>query len=624
MFEPYLDIPALAASLVPKARRCVFPRAGEREPWEALAPEARKELLSWGEEALEGYPMLTATQFLAFVRTGDRQAYEQPYFQRRHRLMGAVLAECARHDGAFLDAVADGLWCICEESSWVISAHNGSSHEGMRPPGQRPLPDVENPYIDLFAAQTAATLCYALYLLGDELNALSPLIGRRVRLELEKRIFLPFFTRDDFWWMGMIRKDLNNWTPWILSNLMDAMLLTLEDDNRLAEGLSRAMEMLDRYLDTVPPDGGCDEGCAYWNMAGASLLDCLESLHTATGGAIDLFGEPLVQAMGCFPLQAHIEGPWFWNFADCDAKPRLDGESLYRYGRRTGNRALEALGARIAGERTSLRSTDTPQMNRVLWTLGISSPFSGGISGASGTSSLSSGASSSPSWVALPHLQVYAWRGNGWYGALKGGHNGESHNHNDVGSFILYLDGHPQIVDAGNLVYTAQTFGPRRYELWNTRSGNHNLPLIGQAEQREGRRYAAQVLEADEAGAALELAGAYPPEAGLASFTRRFSLTESGPVLTDRLELAQGQSQPEPLPVTWIFLLANEPRWDPAANLLRAGPMALQVPPGARYEALTMPITDRRMARCFQTLWRVAFTYGPQAIYHMTFAVTRS
>jgi hypothetical protein len=30
---------------------------------------------------------------------------------------------------------------------------------------------------------------------------------------------------------------------------------------------------------------------------------------------------------------------------------------------------------------------------------------------------------------------------NGLYFAALGGHNAESHNHNDVGNFVVYLDG---------------------------------------------------------------------------------------------------------------------------------------------------------------------------------------
>ena len=197
MFEAFLKQNDLAALLKPREARRPFPAGCERERWHALPEDAKRELLDWGREALSGYPVLCATQFMAFVRTGDRQAYEAPYFKRRMNLMGAALAECIQWDGTYLDAVIDGLWLICEESSWVVSAHNGSSHAHQRPASERPLPDIQNPYIDLFAAQTAATLAHVLALLQRRLDAVSPLIARRVRLEIERRVLLPFMTRDD-------------------------------------------------------------------------------------------------------------------------------------------------------------------------------------------------------------------------------------------------------------------------------------------------------------------------------------------------------------------------------------------------------------------------------------------
>ena len=113
MFAEYLNQHDLTELLVPREGYRPFPRRQAREQWESLSKERREALLAWGEEAKAGYPMLTATQFLAFSRSGSRAAYETPYFERRHKLIGAALAECVADDGSYLDAVIDGLWCIC-------------------------------------------------------------------------------------------------------------------------------------------------------------------------------------------------------------------------------------------------------------------------------------------------------------------------------------------------------------------------------------------------------------------------------------------------------------------------------------------------------------------------------
>ncbi len=516
-----------------------FPKRTDRARWTGIAREKREQLLAWGNEALAGYPMLTATQFLAFSRTGNRQVYEQPYFARRSLLMGAALAECAADDGRYLDAVIDGIWCICEESAWVLSAHNGSDHPGAPPMTARPLPDVTNPYVDLFAAQTAATLADVLYLLQDRLDAVSPLIARRARREIDLRVVTPFLTHDDFWWMGMIRRDVNNWTPWIVSNVIDVLLLLERDAHRRSEGIARGMRMLDSYLAVLPPDGGCDEGAGYFNMAGAALADALQSVYAATGGRVSFYHEPLIRRIAAFPLHAHIDGPYFINFADCDAMPRMDGERLLHLGQRTDNPALAALGAQALARR------------------------------------------------------------------------------NDVGTFLLYTDGQPRVIDLGNCVYTAKTFGPERYTLMNTRSRNHNVPLIGAMEQAAGREHAAADVSADCHGLRLDIAAAYPKEAGVCRLCRTFAIDGNGMTLTDDIELDRAQ------PVTWVFMLRDRPELSPGSASF--GGLLLSHDSTLLQRVEEIPVTDPRMAGNFPgSVWRLALEAPAGRLHHRTFAFQRS
>lgn len=607
MFEEYLNSHNLHAMLRAPEECRLWPRRQERAAWEAIPQEKRQALLAWGEEAKAGYPMLTATQFLAFCRTGSRQAYEKPYFARRSLLMGAALAECVKDDGSYLDAVIDGIWCICEESSWVISAHNGSDHPGVPPVSERPLPDVANPYVDLFAAQTAATLTDILCLLEDKLDDVSPLIARRVRGEIDRRVITPFMTHDDFWWMGMIRRNVCNWTPWIVSNVIRVLLWLDRDAYRRSAGVARAMRMLDSYLAVLPADGGCDEGAAYFNMAGLALFDALEYVYRATGERVNFYGEPFIRQIADFPVKAHIEGEYFVNFADCDVKPLLDGASLYLFGRRTRNERLAALGSEIAARCKGVRPLDTPQMSRVLCAL-----FAGV------TFKMTPARAAQPqTYVSLPELQVFAWRRGGLYAAIKGGHNDESHNHNDVGSLIVYADGEPQIVDMGNFVYTAKTFGPERYTIDNTRSRNHNVPLIGDVEQAPGRVHAACRVYANRLGARLDIARAYPPEAGVQSLVRALRVSREGIALHDVVRLDAPRS------VTWVFMLRNAPCV--GEGEARFGPLTLCFDPALCAHAEEIPVTDARLARNFPgSLWRLTLTGAPGQDHEQTFTVKRS
>ena len=69
-------------------------------------------------------------------------------------------------------------------------------------------------------------------MLRDELDAYSKGIGKRVFAELNKRIFQPYLTRTDFWWMGFTGQPVNNWNPWVNTNvLMTALYSELAADS---------------------------------------------------------------------------------------------------------------------------------------------------------------------------------------------------------------------------------------------------------------------------------------------------------------------------------------------------------------------------------------------------------
>jgi hypothetical protein len=149
--------------------------------------------------------------------------------------------------------------------------------------------------------------------------------------------------------------------------------------------------------------------------------------------------------------------------------------------------------------------------------------------------------------VWLGEIQVMAARdrageSRGWYLAAKGGHNAESHNHNDVGNFIVYRDGRPLIIDAGVETYTRKTFSPQRYEIWTMQSAYHSLPTINGVMQAAGREFAARDVRIEFGDVAaqltLDLAGAYPPEAGLQAWLRTLTLRRgAGVALEDRYTL---------------------------------------------------------------------------------------
>ena len=531
----------LRAMLIPVDQWKPFPSAADRAAWEALPQETREASIVRGEAALEyDWPALKATEFLGYARVGNRSQYERLRSERRRQLSSLVMAECVEGKGRFLDQIANGIWATCEETWWGVPAHVGAQKAGSG------LPDADEPVVALFSADTAAQLAWTVYMLGPQLEQVSPMILPRIQREVDRQMLTPALERDDFWWMGFAGRTVNNWNPWINSNWLTCTLLMEQDADRRVRSVEKILRSLDQFLNPYPKDGGCDEGPGYWGRAGASLFDCLEMMHRATDGQFTVYDNALVQNIGRYIYRVHIADSYFVNFAD--ASPRGGGSSdlVYRYGKRINDPLMMAFGAwnaqqrqrRIAEWMRRQAQQDGGQENaqqqrrrrgRGGW--GSVSSFRSLVSLFS-PGNLEEVADAAPPHlrdVWFPDLQVFVARdqggsSKGLYVAAKGGHNSESHNHNDVGNFIVFRDGLPVLIDAGVGTYTAQTFSSRRYEIWTMQSAYHNLPTINGVMQREGREFAAKDVAYKETDAAaqfsLDISGAYPPEAGVASWKR--------------------------------------------------------------------------------------------------------
>ena len=303
-----------------------------------------------------------------------------------------------------------------------------------------------------------------------------------------------------------------------------------------------------------------------------------------------------------FPLKMEMGNGWFANFADCDARPFISGERLETAGQLLKDTALTALGTRMRGTIAD-QLKDVPHLTRALDLI-----FHAPAGKADETAER-------PADMYLPDLQVRLVRRGGWTLACKGGHNGENHNHNDVGSFILFRDGEPAVVDAGNMVYTAKTFSAERYTLWNVRAEWHNLPIIGEYEQREGAEHAARNVKMTPDGMEMNLEGTYDAETGIRELKRSYRLSADGLRLTDEGTLKSAQK------VTWVFLLRCKPAWD--EGRITAGSLAVKCPDGLEYKAEEIPVTDPRMARSWPgSLWRVLLRSGPAEAFRAEFLFT--
>ncbi|MDR1455544.1 MAG: heparinase II/III-family protein [Tannerella sp.] len=503
--------------LIPRDKWTPFPPLDDRQGWAVADTASLGVYTRYAESVLDyDWPTVPATLSLLIVRTGNRSEYQKISYRKRIVLANMILAELYENRGRFIDPIINGIWSICEESWWGSSAHLPQTDEYAG------LMDVTQPYVDLYTGVTGGILAWADYFLGDRFDAVSPQIRKRIRHEVHSRMLQPLMTVHHGW---MSKKPdgraPNNWNPWICSNWITCALLLENDNAQRAKMIERALRTLDEFVNPYPPDGGCSEGPGYWGAAVGALYDNIALLNLATGDAFRYVYESEKFGNMCsFIYKVQISGHYAVNFADAGPRIGTAGALTYRIGRDIGDPAL----MRYAAWYGHPVGADFVRAHyaRDFFDLFLPDAFEHSPS-----------ALPLPQDVWFPDLQVAIARDRegsekGFFFAAKGGNNGESHNHNDIGSFIVYYDGRPLLIDVGNPKYTAMTFTDRRYELWNLCSDYHNLPTINGVTQHEGLDFRATGATFKKGKAStvfsLDMAGAYPAEAAVNSWKRSVTL----------------------------------------------------------------------------------------------------
>ena len=517
------------ASMLPPSPRGVGRPISDRRAWQAVAEASEfKRVVSEAERLLSRpIPELTDDLFLDFSRTGNRTRCQGVLSERHSRVSALVLAECIENRGRFLPAIEGAIRAVCSEKTWVMPAHdrrlqnfNGSVVE-----------------IDLAVVRVSWNLATVDYWLEDKLSEdVRKLIGS----ELERRTFTPFtgmVTKGEprTWWLT----GTNNWNAVCLAGVTGAALAMIEPPERRAFFVAAAEKYIQCFLSGFTPDGYCSEGLGYWNYGFGNYVSLAEAVHQATGGQVDLFEGEKIQQIARFGSRMEILPGVYPAFADCHVNSRPDAAVMAFLSRRYGwgMRDVERRGLLLASGPTSS-----------LFELGLY----GLANSATRRPAADRSAPEPPSRDWFPDAAILIGRpapgSRPAMGvALKGGHNGEHHTHNDVGSFLVALAGGTPLVDPGSEVYTARTFSSKRYESGVLNSFGHPVPRVAGKLQRTGRSAAAKVLRTDFTDQAdtlvLDLRAAYDVKE-LKELIRTFLFSRDGAgslTVTDRVQFATPQ-----------------------------------------------------------------------------------
>jgi len=515
----------------------------------ALVSEKLKTLLLAAEDDLKrDIPSLTLSKYRAYNVNGSTSEYGGPYRMRMNMALRLAFAEMYTGDGRYFDKMLDVVWAMLDEPTWMLPEH--TVHMPEEETKRMPVPaDAGEKYahgIELGSAYRGAVIALIYHYFEDKFREISPFINERILYTLKKRSIEPF-CKYYFWWEGMGGNRVNNWCPWIVSNILFTTAL-IEDDMTVRETVvERAMTFLDNFISFYKPDGGCDEGPTYWNAAAACLFDSLELLEYMSGGRISIYSEPLIKAMGEYIARMNISDVYFVNFADSRSRASQDGNMLKRYGEKCDSEILRSYSGAMLKYENATFDVALPYRTLRSYTTPITDVTDTKLTAAKDTY--------------FPDLKVMILResenpSEGIFFAMKGGHNDESHNHNDVGSFVVYKDGKPVLIDAGVGEYTKQTFSPDRYKIWSMQSLYHNLPSFDGVGQHNGAKYRSrnEVYDKKARSLMLDLTEAYAEECELVSYVRAGSLGDGTVTITENIKLSEEKL------IDFVFVTHREPR----------------------------------------------------------------
>ena len=519
-----------------------YPAYKDRAGWERLTAPVREQLIANGEKYLDfKWRVVKATDYIEYERSGSRAAMEEPFGANSNALTTLILAELSEGKGRFIDQIINGVWLFSEMTSWALSAHLPSSQAS-----KRTLPEITEHVIDLTSGDLGSLLSWTYYFFKEPFDVVNPSISSRLLSTLKERILDTYMQRSDFWWQAIdLPKGglVNNWNPWCNFNVLTCFMLLEENPEKLAAGVYRTMVSVDQFINYNHSDGACEEGPSYWGHAAGKMYDYLQLLSYATKGKVSVFKDPMIRNMGEYISRSYVGDGWVVNFADASAKGGGNALLIYRYGQAVNSTEMQQFAAYLL------------EQDKKKYNLSFGRDIFRAMEDFRTYPALEN------TKAALPKA-AYTWyneteflylRNEGLFFAAKGGFNNESHNHNDVGTFSLYVDNVPFFIDAGVGTYTRQTFSNERYSIWTMQSSYHNLPKINGFDQQFGNNFRSRNVKFEEAKKefSLDISNAYPASAGIKKWIRDYRLEGRTLLIRDEFQLQKAEKPNEINFLTW-------------------------------------------------------------------------
>ena len=455
------------------------------------------DIINKAEKALNTqYEVLPMSLYDAPHRGGNRRDFEDPWFERRNNCECIALALWLTRDERYVSSLIDHIWMICDEFTWCSPAHLHFVAE------VNTLDDMIT-QLELFHCQTGCMMTEIMAMVGEYLPSY---IHARIEYEIRRRIIKPMMEERHFCWMDMPL----NWAAVCAGNICTALLYygTDEEIEKILPVLNQCGEL---YLSGVQDDGCCLEGVLYWAYGFGNFLLLAQNLYEYTEGKINYFEREKVKKLATFAQKVIMGERTVLCFSDCQPKLNFSA-GLISFVKRLYPDDVVRPELKYSND----FNLNISSMTEFLW---LDADYSTD--------------ERKPCETFFEQSQWYVKQTDKFCFGAKGGHNGEPHNHCDIGSFMLVVDDEIPLDDFGQGLYGAFTL-EQIFSRLTEGSRGHSVPIINGTYQCYGGdyKYRAENMQVKDGVVSMDIEKAYEEDL-VDKIHRTFKIGEDNIILTD-------------------------------------------------------------------------------------------
>lgn len=358
-----------------------------------IPEELYNEAIAEGNKYLDyDWGSLTASKYT------DKQsdAYMEVYKARRTALASLALAEHIERKGRFLSDIINGIWVICEESTW------------QTPDGCGHLKDIQNPRFDTNTSKTASLLALSVHLFRKEMPVN---VKKRVLFEVRNRVLNLF-------------RDAKQLTPENTAHALLACVFAEPEEEKRRDIVDKTLNCLEFFLCEYTREGirvKSEQSMYLWS---AYIFDILEILYNVTDQKFSVFSDEKAKIAAESIYRIHIGNDGF-----SERFSEEDGARIYLFGNRMDHKKLMDFGA---SEFLKIENKTLPDSSNLFHKL-YSVKFASEISEYGDNFD-------EQECGYIDSMDIFVKKTKNFSVAIKGGASA-------AGNLMIYLDNEPYVVD---------------------------------------------------------------------------------------------------------------------------------------------------------------------------------